>query len=160
MTTAKTRWGFNVGLFTEKLLTNSLYVSPEIGYTTKGSSVTFKNLNTKNNFNLNYAELSLPFTYKLNGVNIQLGPYLSYLINVKAKTQNETTQVITEIDKSNYNNFDAGFLVGLNLDLTPNIAIGTRYGLGFVKIARTDASRVALGDARNMVGQISIAYKF
>ena len=156
----KTRFGFNVGLYTDKLLTGSLYLSPEISFNTKGSSVRYKSSNTTNSFNLNYIELGLPFTYKMNGVDLQAGPYLSYLANVTAKSQNDQTLVITNLDKSNYNNFDAGLLLGLNFRLSNNWYISTRYGLGFIKLARTDASRVVLGDARNMVGQLSLAYKF
>ena len=155
----KTRFGFNIGIYTEKLLTNSLYLSPEISFTTKGSSVKYTALNTTNSFNLNYLELALPFTYKMNGVDIQAGPYISYLANATAKSENATTLVITDLDKSNYNNVDAGLLLGLNLGLTSRLSIGTRYGLGLVKIARTDAARASLGEARNMVGQISLAYR-
>ena len=154
----KTRWGFHVGIYTERLLQGSLYLSPELSVTTKGSSVKY-NSNTTNSFNLNYLELALPFTYKMNGVDLQAGPYLGYLLNVKSKIQNKSTLIITELDKSNYNNFDAGLLFGLNFRLSNNLYLGARYGVGLVNIARTDAARASLGDARNSVGQISLSFK-
>ncbi len=154
----KTRWGFHVGVYTDRLLSGSLYLSPELSLTTKGSSVKYS-ANTTNNFNLNYIELDLPFTYKLNGVDLQAGPYLGYLVNVKSKVQNESTLVITELNKSNYNNFDAGLLFGLNFRLSNNLYLGARYGMGFINIARTDAARASLGDAKNSVGQLSVAFK-
>lgn len=154
----KTRWGFHVGVYTERLLQGALYLSPELSVTTKGSSVKY-NSNTTNSFNLNYIELDLPFTYKLNGVDLQAGPYLGYLLNVKSKIQNKSTLIITELDKSNYNNLDAGLLFGLNFRLSNNLYLGARYGVGLVNIARTDAARASLGDARNSVGQISLSFK-
>ena len=155
----KTRWGFHAGIYTERLLKGSVYLSPELSVTTKGSSVRYNSSNTTNSFNLNYIELDLPFTYKLNGVDLQAGPYLAYLASAKAKSQNETTLIITELNKSNYNNFDAGFLFGLNFRLSPNLYLGARYGVGLVNIARTNTARASLGDARNMVGQLSVSFK-
>ncbi len=155
----KTRWGFHAGIYTERLLKGSVYLSPELSVTTKGSSVQYNSSNTTNSFNLNYIELDLPFTYKLNGVDLQAGPYLAYLANANAKSQNETTLIITELNKSNYNNFDAGFLFGLNFRLSNNLYLGARYGVGLVNIARTNAARASLGDARNMVGQLSVSFK-
>ena len=154
----KTRWGFHVGIYTEKQLDGSLYLSPELSVTTKGSSVKY-NSNTSNSFNLNYIELDLPFTYKLNGIDLQAGPYLGYLLNANTKIQNKSTLIITELDKSNYNNLDAGLLFGLNFRLSNNLYLGARYGVGLVNIARTDAARASLGDARNSVGQISVSFK-
>lgn len=154
----KTRWGFHVGIYTERLLGGSLYLSPELSVTTKGSSVKY-NPNTSNSFNLNYIELDLPFTYKLNGVDLQAGPYLGYLLNANSKVQNKSTLIITELDKSNYNNLDAGLIFGLNFRLSNNLYLGARYGVGLVNIARTNAARASLGDARNTVGQLSVAFK-
>jgi len=155
----KTRWGFHVGVYTDRLLTNSLYLSPELSFTTKGSTVKYNSSKTTNSFNLNYIELALPFTYKLNGVDLQAGPYLAYLANVNSKIQNESTLIITQLDKSNYNNFDAGLLFGLNFKLSNNFYLGARYGVGLVNIARTNTARASLGDARNTVGQVSVAFK-
>ena len=155
----KTRWGFHAGIYTERLLANSLYLSPELSFTTKGSSVKYNSGKTTNSFNLNYIELALPFTYKLNGVDLQAGPYLAYLANANAKIQNESTLIITQLDKSNYNNFDAGLLFGLNFKLSNNLYLGARYGVGLVNIARTNTARASLGDARNSVGQVSLSFK-
>lgn len=155
----KTRWGFHVGIYTDRLLSSSLYLSPELSFTTKGSTVKYKSGKTTNSFNLNYIQLDLPFTYKLNGVDLQAGPYLGYLVNANTKVQNESTLVVTQLDKSNYNNLDAGLLFGLNFRLSNNLYLGARYGLGLVNIARTTAAKASLGDARNTVGQVSFAFK-
>ena len=155
----KTRYGFNISLFTHRQITGPLYISPEIGFSTKGSSVTYKSSNTTNSFNLNYAEFDLPLTIRLAGVDIQVGPYVSYLINANAKTQNNSTSVTTELNRDNFNRIDAGGILGITLNLG-NIGIGARYGLGFVDIAKTNTAKVALGDAHNSVGQLSVSFMF
>lgn len=155
----KTRYGFNISLFTHKQIASSLYISPEIGFSTKGSSVTYKSSNTTNSFNLNYAEFDLPLTIRLLSVDIQAGPYVSYLVNANAKTQNNSTSITTELNRDNFNRIDAGGVLGITLNLG-NIGIGARYGLGFVDIAKTNAAKVALGDARNSVGQLSVSFMF
>ncbi len=155
----KTRYGFNISLFTHTQIAGSLYLSPEFGFSTKGSSVTYKSSNTTNSFNLNYAEFDLPLTIRLAGVDIQAGPYVSYMINVNAKTQNNSTSVTTELNRDNFNRIDAGGILGITLNMG-NIGIGARYGLGFVDIAKTNIAKVALNDARNSVGQLSVSFMF
>lgn len=159
------RYGFNVGLFTQvPLIKGVLYLQPEIGYSTKGTTAKYNILNTfqgETTFKLDYAEVPLLLTYKIgNVIDIQAGAYGGYLVNAssKSKADNGSSSEIL-LNKDNYKNFDYGLSAGLNFYIG-KLMIGTRYNHGLQQIANTDAARIFLGDSKNSVGQVNLGFTF
>ncbi|MER0439161.1 porin family protein [Emticicia sp. W12TSBA100-4] len=159
------RYGFNVGLFTQvPLIEGTLYLQPEIGYSTKGTTARYNILNTfqgETTFKLDYAEVPLLLTYKIgNVIDIQAGAYGGYLVNAssKSKADNGSSSEVL-LNKDNYRNFDYGLSAGLNIYFG-KLMVGTRYNHGLQQIANTDAARTFLGDSKNSVGQVHIGITF
>ncbi|MFY7912383.1 MAG: porin family protein [Emticicia sp.] len=159
------RYGFNVGLFTQvPLIEGTLYLQPEIGYSTKGTTARYNILNTfqgETTFKLDYAEVPLLLTYKIgNVIDIQAGAYGGYLVNAssKSKADNGSSSEVL-LNKDNYRSFDYGLSAGLNIYFG-KLMVGTRYNHGLQQIANTDAARTFLGDSKNSVGQVHIGITF
>lgn len=159
------RYGFNVGLFTQvPLIKGVLYLQPEIGYSTKGTTARYNILNTfqgETTFKLDYAEVPLLLTYKIgNVIDIQAGAYGGYLVNAssKSKADNGSSSEVL-LNKDNYKSFDYGLSAGLNFYIG-KLMIGTRYNHGLQQIANTDAARTFLGDSKNSVGQVNLGFTF
>ncbi|GGD46471.1 hypothetical protein GCM10011514_08140 [Emticicia aquatilis] len=159
------RYGFNVGLFTQvPLIKGVLYLQPEIGYSTKGTTARYNILNTfqgETTFKLDYAEVPLLLTYKIgNVIDIQAGAYGGYLVNAstKSKSDNGSSSEIL-LNRDNYKNFDYGLSAGLNIYFG-KLMVGTRYNHGLQQIANTESARTFLGDSKNSVGQVHIGFTF
>jgi hypothetical protein len=159
------RYGFNIGLFTQvPLIKGTLYLQPEIAYSTKGTTARYDILNTfqgETTFKLDYAEVPLLLTYKIgNVIDIQAGAYAGYLVNASSKStadNGSSSEVL--LNKDNYKNFDYGLSAGLNFYIG-KLMLGTRYNHGLQKIANTDAARTFLGDSKNSVGQVYVGFTF
>ena len=156
------RIGFHVGLFTQIPVTPFFAIQPELQYTTKGVSANYNLLgNTgKNNFNLNYVELPVLATFKLgNSVDLQAGPYASYLVSSKVTTDGDFGSDYRNINRDNFNTFDYGIAGGLNIYFGKAL-LGLRYGQGLQPVAKDGAARLLMGKAKNAVGQVSLGFAF
>jgi hypothetical protein len=159
------RYGFNVGLFTQvPIIKGILYLQPEIGYSTKGTTARYNILNTfqgETTFKLDYAEVPLLLTYKIgNVIDIQAGAYGGYLVNASSKSKSDngsSSEVL--LNKDNYKSFDYGLSAGLNIYFG-KLMVGTRYNHGLQQIANTESARTFLGDSKNSVGQVHIGFTF
>jgi hypothetical protein len=159
------RYGFNVGLFTQvPLIKGTLYLQPEIGYATKGTTARYNILNTfqgETSFNLDYLEVPLLLTYKIgNVIDISAGAYGGYLVNAssKSKSDNGSSNIIT-LNKDNYNQIDYGLSAGLSLYFG-KLMIGTRYNYGLNPVANSESAKTFLGNSKNSVGQVNIGITF
>ncbi|SFD87436.1 porin family protein [Spirosoma endophyticum] len=151
------RIGFHLGVFAQAPIGEFFAIQPELLYTTKGASADYNvlGLNGKNTFKLNYAELPVLATFKLGqSVEIQAGPYVSYLLN-SSISSNESFQ--TTIGRGNFNKVDYGLAGGLNLYFGKAF-IGARYEQGFKQIASSGAAQTLLGNAKNGVGLLSVGF--
>ncbi|WP_234735415.1 porin family protein [Tellurirhabdus bombi] len=152
------RFGFHVGVFTQIPVTEFFAIQPELQYTGKGVSYDILN-NNKASLRLNYAELPVLATFKLgNAVDLQVGPYASYLINSKYSTEGNIS-LNGDFDRDNFNKLDYGLAGGLNVYFGRAL-LGLRYGQGFQPIASSGAARTVLGNAKNATGQISLGVAF
>jgi len=150
--------GFNAGAFVRASLTNSIALEPELYVSTKGASVTYNSLiiNGTANFNLTYLEMPLICIFNVTRlVNVQVGPYVSYLLDGKVKNVANITLFNFEqnLNANNYNRFDAGVVVGAGLDVGA-VTMGMRYNLGLTKVGKTQTlfgSNYTIPDASNGV---------
>lgn len=158
----KERYGFHGGVFAQIPAGRYFAIQPELLYTTKGASANSSalGLQQRNTFRLNYLELPVLATFKLgNAVELQAGPYASYLLDSSVKTTGDFATGATPLNRDAFNRFDYGVAGGLNLFLGKAL-VGLRYGQGLQNIANSTGSNVLLGKARNGVGMISVGYSF
>ncbi|WP_461138945.1 porin family protein [Spirosoma pomorum] len=156
------RIGFHVGVFAQAPLGEFFAIQPELLYTTKGASADYNLVGARgrNTFQLNYAELPVLATFKLGqAVELQAGPYASYLLNSNLNSNGDFGTGSSSINRDNFNKVDYGLAGGLNLYLG-QFLIGARYSQGLQNIANSGTARLLLNNAKNSVGMLSIGYSF
>ena len=147
------RYGFHLGIFTEvPLVPDFMSLQPELSYSVKGTS--YKPASVSQKLNMSYVDLLLPVAFKLSSIDIQVGPFASFLISTPDYTVFNENRVVVDAFKK----FDAGLTAGLSYNFS-KIMIGLRYNQGFVDVTN-DNARVLLGGGKNAVGQVSLGYKF
>lgn len=157
-TNAKWLIGFNLGLFAKLPLSSFVAIQPELYYTTKGSNVTYNNLFVDGTARFNFNYLEFPLLLVLNPIsvlNVHFGPYVSYLLNgiVTNESNINLFNFENNINLDDYNRIDAGFVVGVGIDLGP-LNVGLRYNFGLTKIGRERSflgTTYTFPDARNGV---------
>lgn len=149
----KERFGFHVGAFADVPVSpNFMSIQPELSYSVKGAG--FKFLNERQTINLNYIDFLVPVAFKLDAFDLQVGPFVSYLISSpNYKFYNDNTVMVNAFKK-----VDAGLTAGLSYNFSKMI-FGVRYNQGFIDVTQ-DNSRPFLGSGKNAVGQVSLGYKF
>ncbi len=147
------RYGFHLGIFTEvPLVTDFMTIQPELSYSVKGTNYKPASVNQK--LNMNYVDLLLPVAFKLSSIDVQVGPFASYLISTPDYTYYKDNTIVVDAFKK----FDAGLTAGLSYNFS-RMMIGIRYNQGFMDVTK-DNARVLLGSGKNAVGQVSLGYKF
>ena len=152
------RIGFHVGVFAQAPVGEFFAIQPELLYMPKGASATYDvvGFTGKNTFRLNYAELPVLATFKLGqAVELQAGPYVSYLLNSNINTNGSFGTGSSAIDRDNFNKVDYGIAGGLNIYFGKAF-IGARYEQGLQRIANSGAASTLLGNAKNGVGLLSV----
>jgi hypothetical protein len=156
----KERIGFHLGIFTQIPAGEFFAIQPELLYMTKGASANYNVLgfNGTNTFRLNYAELPVLATFKLGqAVELQLGPYVSYLLNSNINSNGDFGTGTSAINRDNFNKVDYGLAGGINLYFGKAF-IGARYEQGLQQIATSGAAKTLLGNAKNGVGLLSVGF--
>ena len=159
--------GFNAGGFIRLPITNFFAIEPELYVSTKGSSMSYNSLliNGTANFNLTYIEMPVVAIFNMtNLVNLQVGPYVSYLIDGKVKNVANVTLFNFEqnLNVNDYNRLDAGIIIGVGLDVR-SITMGMRYNLGLIKVGKPQqllGSNYNIPNAMNGVLNFYIAIGF
>ena len=147
------KFGFHAGIFTEiPLMPDFMTLQPELSYSSKGT--TFKPATTKQTLSMNYVDLFLPVAFKLNMFDLQVGPFVSYMITTPDYTYYGDNKIYADAFKK----FDVGLTGGLSANFD-KIIVGVRYNQGFMDITK-DNGRALLGSGKNAVGQVSVGYKF
>lgn len=153
------RLGFNVGLYGQILSTEFFAIQPELLYTTKGSKNEYDGFVDQDvKFNLNYLEVPVLAVFKLGEVaELHAGGYGSYLLGANVSYAGDLINGGEELDRDNFKSYDYGLVGGLGLNFG-NVQIGTRYNYGLVKLAKTDNAKTVLGDSKNSVAQVYVAF--
>ena len=147
------RYGFHLGIFTEvPLVPDFMTIQPELSYSVKGTN--YKPASVSQKLNMNYVDLLLPVAFKLSSIDVQVGPFASFLVSTPDYTVYNENKVIVDAFKK----FDAGLTAGLSYNFS-RMMIGIRYNQGFMDVTK-DNARVLLGSGKNAVGQVSLGYKF
>lgn len=132
---------YHAGLVAEVKLLDGFAIQPELLYSTQGAS--YKNAGEEFKNELGY--LSIPVVAKIGlskSVNLELGPQASFLLNERKN-----------FDPGDANTFEFAVVGGLGLNITKNLFIQARYGLGL-----TEATKDA--DIKNSTIQLSAGIMF
>lgn len=153
------RIGLNVGLYGQILATDFFAIQPELLYTTKGSKNEYDGfVDQEVKFNLNYLEVPVLAVFKLGEVaELHAGGYGSYLLGANVSYAGDIVNGGEELDRDNFKTYDYGLVGGLGLNFG-GVQIGTRYNYGLVKLAKTDNAKTILGDSKNSVAQVYVAF--
>jgi hypothetical protein len=161
------RIGWHAGIYTQLLSTEAFAIQPEINYSTKGTGVTYARVGSNSvmfdhdqKFNLSYIDIPVLAVFKLGrAAEIHAGPYWSYLVRAEIKNNdgNPDNQFDT-IDRKNFDNWDYGLVGGIGFNLGKGAQLGARYNYGLNKIAQTAAAKAVLGNAKNQVAQLYLAF--
>ncbi|HZY81558.1 MAG TPA: porin family protein [Cyclobacteriaceae bacterium] len=147
------RTGFNAGAFALVKIT-SFGIQPEVLFSRQGSKFTFN----ATNYEANFDYITVPIMFKLYvplGLNLQLGPQLSFLSVADLKR----TATNAADDPKTLKKQDYAIAVGAGWDLPFGLTIDARYnfGLSDIKVQPTNSNQpIAL---KNKVLQISVGYK-
>lgn len=147
------RLGFHVGVFADVPVVPDFFsLQPELSYSIKGTA--YDVLNERQSLNMNYVDFHLPVAFKLSTVDLQVGPFASYLISKPDFTVFDENRVVVDA----FNAFDAGLTAGLSFNFN-KVLLGIRYNQGFVNVSKDNAETL-LGKGKNAVGQVSLGYRF
>lgn len=157
------RIGFHAGLYGQLFSSDVFALQPELLYSTKGSKAQYVSgsLNQSVQYNLNYIDLPLLAVFKLGKqAEIHVGGYASYLLGANISYSGDLVNGEDDIDKDNLKSYDYGLSGGLGFNFGHGIQVGARYNYGLVKIADSDAAQAVIGDAKNSVAQLYVAFNF
>lgn len=182
MDDAKSKIGFNAGVFMNAPIAENFSIQPELLYTQYGNKSTNTSTvqvgantitsKTSGSTNLDYIALPVMFQYNATpSFYLEAGPEFGLMMSGKSKgdttitTKDSSGNVVntqsssgsTDI-KDNLNTFNFGLGLGAGYYFTPNIGLTARYVAGFTDIAK---DRPSGSDAvKNNVFQVGLAYKF
>lgn len=147
------RLGYHLGVFADlPVISDFMSIQPELSYSVKGTAYDF--LNERRILSMDYVDLFLPVAFKLSSIDIQVGPYASFLISTPDYTYYEDNSILIDAFKK----YDVGLTAGLSYNFR-NFLVGIRYNQGLADITKDDA-RLLLGSGKNAVGQVSVGFKF
>lgn len=153
------RLGFHGGLYGRVYATNFFAIQPEINYSTRGNEIISNGLfDQRTRFNLNYIDLPVLAVFKLGkAVEIHAGVYGGYLVGANIKSDGDLGDWFDDLDRDNFETVDYGLAGGLGLNFG-GVQVGARYNMGLQEIARSNGARAALGNSKNSLAQIYIAF--
>ena len=156
------RFGFNVGVYGQVFASETFALQPELLFSTKGSKVDYGGglFDQTLTYNLNYLDLPVLAVFKLGkAAEIHVGPYVGYLLSAKISHDGDLGSGTDDIDRDQLKSFDYGLSGGFGLNFG-SFQVGARYNYGLAKLADSDIAELAIGDAKNSVAQLYLAFNF
>jgi hypothetical protein len=154
------RFGFNLGVYGQVLSSDAFAIQPELLFSTKGSKIEYGGslFDQTVKYNLSYLDLPVLAVFKLGeSAEIHVGPYIGYLLGANISHEGDLGNGVDDIDKDNLKSFDYGLSGGFGLNFG-NLQVGARYNYGLAELADSDGADLLIGDAKNSVGQIYLAF--
>ncbi|QDP86359.1 PorT family protein [Chryseobacterium sp. SNU WT5] len=181
MDDAKSKIGFNAGVFMNAPLAENFSIQPELLYsqmgnkatTTSTSTIGGSTITTKTSGSTNLDYVTLPVMFQYNATPafyLEAGPEFGLMVSGKSKGDRVTTTTTSggtssstsasaSVDiKDNLNTFNFGLGLGAGYYFTPNVGITARYVAGLTDIAKDRPS--GSDSVKNNVFQVGLAYKF
>jgi hypothetical protein len=163
------RVGWHAGFYTQLFSSEAFAIQPEINYSTKGTGITYGsidgngvNLNHDTRFRLQYIDIPVLAVFKLGrAAEIHAGPYWSYLLGAEIRNNDgDPYNDFDTIDRRNFDNWDYGLVGGIGFNLGESAQLGVRYNYGLNEIAQSAGAKRLLGNAKNQVAQLYLAFNF
>jgi hypothetical protein len=154
------RFGFHAGIYGQLFSTETFAIQPEINFSTKGNEVkhNFGVIDQETKFNLSYLDIPVLAVFKLgDAAEIHAGAYWSYLVGANIDTDGDLGDGFVSLDRDNFDNWDYGLIGGIGFNLG-QVQLGARYNYGLNEIAQSSGAKTMLGNAKNSVGQIYLAF--
>lgn len=119
---------FHAGIAIKDLkLSDKIGFQPEVLYSMQGFHVA-----SVGNVGIHYLSVPLLITFPVaEGLTLQVGPQISYLINSRIGVVNDLFSITY---KGIFHNFDAGAVAGVEYKVSDNISLGGRYYLGMTDV--------------------------
>lgn len=159
--TRNDRIGFHAGVYGQLFSSRAFTIQPEVNFSTKGNKIE-RNvgvIDQEYKFNLSYIDIPVLAVFKLGRVaEIHVGPYWAYLVGANIDRDGDVADTFDRVDRDNFEKWDYGLAGGLGFNLGKGAQLGARYNYGMKDIARSSGAQDMLGDTRNSVGQIYLAF--
>jgi hypothetical protein len=158
-----TRFGFNLGVFTEIDLSDKFILQPELLLSTQGGE--FETSEDGNReaatLKINYLNIPLMVKYAVSDkIALEFGPQVGFLLSAKREseiTSNGTT-VSENVDINEfYKSIDYGLNFGTSFNVVENIMIAARYNIGLSNIFEAEGDDI---EVKNRVFSVSVGYRF
>lgn len=181
MDDAKSKIGFNAGIFMNAPLAENFSIQPELQYsqmgnkatTTATSTIGGSTITTKSSGSTNLDYITLPVMFQYNATPafyLEAGPEFGLMVSGKSKGDRTTTTTTSggatttsssssTIDiKDGLNTFNFGLGLGAGYYFTPNVGLTARYVAGLTDIIKDRPS--GSDSVKNNLFQVGLAYKF
>jgi Outer membrane protein beta-barrel domain len=157
--------GIHGGVFLKAAISKHLSLQPELLYTMKGAELQYQNgfVTGSGKFALNYLEVPVLAVVQITPfLNLQAGVYGATLTSVKLtnKSTIDNFNFETELQKSNFETIDYGFVAGLGVDFKV-LSMGLRYEHGMKTVGKTKTiagQNYLFPDARNANLQLYVGF--
>jgi hypothetical protein len=168
VTDEKAKIGFHAGVFAKAPINELFAIQPELLYTSAGAKIgSYTIVQSRDvNFNLNYIQLPVLAVATLSAVNIQFGPYVSYLVNANVKNVRvdnnglpTSSGTARELSRDDFNTIDYGLAGGIAFDLN-GFQIGARYNYGLREVGKGGIAGTLTNNSKNSVAQLYVGFGF
>jgi hypothetical protein len=155
------RLGFHAGVYGQLFSSRAFTIQPEINFSTKGNKIEYNNglIDQETKFNLSYIDIPVLAVFKLGrAAEIHAGAYWAYLVGANIDADGDLDADFTRLDRDNFDKWDYGLVGGLGFNLGKGAQLGARYNYGLNEIAHSDGARRILGNTKNSVAQLYLAF--
>lgn len=152
--------GFNAGITLDINLIKGLAFTPEILYSTKG----YKAETPLGEFTQTTSFIDVPILASINvggtGLNLVVGPQVSFLLSTKNKFDSDFGDVEQQIDEDSdkFKKSLVGGLIGFRYDINEKFDIHGRYALDFQKNNEDGTNETP--EFKNQVFSVGLGLKF
>jgi hypothetical protein len=155
------RYGFHAGVYGQLFSSEAFAIQPEVNFSTKGNKATYSAgiIDQETKINLSYIDIPVLAVFKLGrAAEIHAGAYWAYLVGANIDTDGDISDDFRRVDRDNFEDWDYGLVGGLGFNLGEGAQLGARYNYGLKEIANSRGARAMLGDAKNSMLQVYIAF--
>lgn len=164
---AKSKTGFNGGVFVNIPLSKSFRFQPEVSYSSQGGKVQGASSSTTMTYeqDLDYINLPLNFQFMTTGgFFVQTGPQVGFLVGAEKSSTTTGGSSNGGGNKAYFDKFDLAWTGGIGYLTRFGLGIDARYNLGITNVIAdnaptTDPNRLT-GTWKNNVAQIGLIYHF
>lgn len=153
--------GILVGLFSNIDVSKRINMQMEINYSQKGSR---RNPNTDEGdtdfflLRMNYIEIPVMARTQYKRFKFEAGAYYSQLINFYLENENGEFDIPDGLNR--FNNYDVGFLVGVNFEFTENLVMNWRYSNSAIRFREYDSEANFLFDSGMFHNYFSFNFRY